>query len=163
MKIVWVPSFFIFLTIISACSPTGRLVVNEVSENTVHVKTINFVQLKPTIDVDPKLLAVVQDEVEGHVLEDEVFSRGNELTLSYRIVQYEPGSRAARYFSVGQAGEGSITIDATFTDDQGAVLAKVQATGEIRSGTFGGGSNNSIENAADVIGKYARKHFKPGP
>jgi hypothetical protein len=160
MNIVWLLSLFIFITLITACTPTGRLIVNEVSDSTVHVKTINFVQLKPTVDVDPKLLKVVQDEVEGHVLEDEVFSRGNELTLSYRIVQYESGNRAARYFSVGQAGEGSITIDATFTDSQGSVLAKVQASGEIRSGALGGGSNNSIENAADVIGKYARKHFK---
>lgn len=86
---------------------------------------------------------------------------GPELKLLYRFIQLEEGSQLARWFwgGIGNAGEGSLTIEVFYRDDSDIVLAQIQAEGRIGSGAFGGSFKDALNRAADEVAEYTLKNF----
>ncbi len=60
----------------------------------------------------------------------------------------KPASLPRRRFGIGNAGEGSLTIEVTYADQSGKQLGKIMSEGKIGSGFFGGSSDDAIEKAA---------------
>lgn len=88
------------------------------------------------------------------------FTRGNDLTVRYRFVGFDRGSRISRYLLGGLAGgEAEMVIEAEFVRPDGTVLAKVQSQGRVNAGFFGGSSNSAIDGAVKEIRDYAIANF----
>lgn len=89
------------------------------------------------------------------------FEPGDGLTITYRFVQFQEGAQAARWLlgGMGGVGEGSMSVEAVFSDSSGQRLGKIIAEGRIGSGAFGGTFHNVLENAAQEIARYAAAHF----
>ena len=60
---------------------------------------------------------------------------------------------------VGNAGEGSLTIEAIFISTEGEELAKIHSEGRIGSGFFGGEFSSAIDKAAMEIANFALSKF----
>ncbi len=92
----------------------------------------------------------------------EHFAYGNHLKMTYKFVSYEEGSRLKRYLSggIGNWGEGTLLIQADFTDAQGKHLGSVRTDARISSGFFGGSIESALDMAAEKLVEYAVAHFK---
>lgn len=91
---------------------------------------------------------------------DAAFSHGRGLTVRYRFVGFDRGSRMSRYFLGGLAGgEAEMVLEAEFVAPDGKVLAKVQSQGRVNGGFFGGSSNSAIDGAVKEIRDYAVANF----
>jgi hypothetical protein len=87
------------------------------------------------------------------------FAPGNDLTLRYRFIQFEEGSRALRYLIGFGAGKGKMTAEITFLDAQGKEVAKINVEGEISMGFLGGDFDMAISQAAREVADYTIKNF----
>jgi hypothetical protein len=87
------------------------------------------------------------------------FKSGNDLTLRYRFIQFDEGSRALRYIVGFGAGRGKMTAEVTFVDGQGKEVARINVEGEISAGFFGGDFDMAISQAARQVADYTVKNF----
>lgn len=93
----------------------------------------------------------------------EKFTEGSDLTLTYRVIQYDKGSRSARYWSSGFGGAGTLTIEVTYTDKAGGELSRGNFEGKVSSGAFGGDFSGAIDAVASQIAAYTHKNFRVKP
>lgn len=87
------------------------------------------------------------------------FKQGDDLTVRYRFIQFDEGSRALRYVVGFGAGKGTMTVEVVFLDKQQKELAKIQVGGELSMGFFGGDFDEAISRAAKEAADYALKSF----
>lgn len=82
--------------------------------------------------------------------------QGSDLTLEYRFLQFDEGSRMKRYLTggLGNCGEGSLTIQVIYKDKAGKQIGKIHTDGKIGSGFFGGSSDGPIIKAAEEVAHY---------
>jgi hypothetical protein len=111
-----------------------------------------------TINVPEKVQAKFEQLLAKRLYKNDLISKGKDLTLKYRFVQYNEGSRLARYMTggIGSTGESSLTIFVDYVDSQGNVIGKIQTEGRIDSGLFGGSFEEAMEKAADDIVDYTQ-------
>jgi len=86
------------------------------------------------------------------------FENGEGLIVTYRFVQFQEGAQVARVFLHG-VGDGSLSIEAEFSDQAGTILGKIITEGRVSTGWFGGRFRNAMEQAAKHLAKYAADHF----
>lgn len=146
---------------VSGCA-SNHLIVDEAVTAPVHAQTVK-------LDYQPTGAAVTEDAAaylqrkmqEAFFGNDGGFTQGNDLTVRYRFVGFDRGSRLGRYLLGGLAGgEAEMTIQAEFVAPDGAVLGKVQAQSRVHGGFFGGSSNSAIDGAVKEIRDYALAHFR---
>lgn len=111
-----------------------------------------------TVDVPTE----ITDKFETHLrekLNEAGFKDNKDLTLHYRFIQVNEGSRFARWFTagLGNAGEGTLTTEIKYLDSNRQEVGKVQAEGKIGSGAFGGGFDNAIESSIEEIVGYTKQ------
>lgn len=97
--------------------------------------------------------------LEEALLGDKGFSRGQGLSVSYRFVEGDPGSRGSRFWIGFGLGEGTIAVEATFRDAAGRELRRTKHVGTVTGGGFGGSYANAFERAATELAEHARSHF----
>ncbi len=162
-KIGWIWSL-VLLVFLVGCG-AGKLMVLEPS-GTEHLKisSVNIKEEQPTVkisDEDREKFRQALKEVLESKCGLKVTNDTPDLVVDYRIIQYNPGSRTARWFwgGVGNAGEGSITVDVAFFSSDGKKLGHIQAEGKIQSGFFGGSFSYAIHKAAEQIGDYIKQYL----
>ncbi len=89
------------------------------------------------------------------------YTEGPELVITYAVIQYDKGSRSARYWSSGLGGSGSLTLEGLYSDAVGRTLAKVHFEGKISGGAFGGDFSGAIDAVAGQVAAYTRANFAP--
>lgn len=84
------------------------------------------------------------------------------MTIRYRFVQYNAGNQFTRWFwgGIGNAGEGTLTVEAKYFDSQGKEICVIQSEGKIGSGFFGGSFDYAMDKAAKEIVEYTKANFK---
>jgi hypothetical protein len=87
------------------------------------------------------------------------FTPGDSLTLRYRFIQFDEGSRALRYLIGFGAGKGKMTAEITFLDRDQTELGKISVEGEIIMGILGGDFDAAISAAAKKVADYTIKTF----
>ena len=88
-----------------------------------------------------------------------IFVEGSGLTLRWRYVGFNEGSRFGRYMTAGIAGASKVVLEVEFVDQSGEVVSTVRGEGSV-SGGIGGGSNKSgIDKAVQKIAEYAESKF----
>lgn len=89
-----------------------------------------------------------------------IFTKGDGLTVRYRYVGFNEGSRFGRYMTMGLAGGSKIVLEADFVDGSGKVLSTVRGEGEVRGGVAGGSNKSGIDKAISEVADYAARTFR---
>lgn len=152
----------IVITLAIAACGAGKTTVMKPPTEKFTVASAVIVEQTSTIEVPAKIRKNFQLLLNDKIFEKDGFTKGSELKLTYTFIQYEPGSRAARYLlgGLGNSGEGSMTILVRFEDASGRQIAEIQAEGEIGSGVYGGSINAALNKAAEEIAQYAKSNFR---
>jgi hypothetical protein len=95
--------------------------------------------------------------------ESNPFYKGSGITLVYQFKQYEPGSRAKRFFTAGNSDEaqGQLMVETVFLNAKGQAIASLQTNVALSGGWTGGSMENALQNAAKEIAGYAKHYLKP--
>jgi len=84
----------------------------------------------------------------------------NKLTIEYKVVNFNPGSRFLRYmFGIFGAGKATLTLEIKYMKD-GKVLSEAKVDGQLRIGTFGGPAGSLFEEAGLKVAEYTIANFK---
>jgi hypothetical protein len=82
------------------------------------------------------------------------------LTISGRVLSFEEGSRAQRYFIGLGAGKAFATVECVFTDKaSGRQVAVATFDGELSGGLFGGSSGGAAEGVIQAIRDSLRDNY----
>lgn len=120
--------------------------------------TISIVEGEHTANVSEKELAEFKKRFEKKLYGRGTFDRGSGMTVEYRIVLYDKGSQGARYWLGYGAGEGEMIVEATFRTG-GREAAKIEASGRLSMGSFGGNFRDTYNRVINEIVAYAKSNF----
>jgi len=159
---------FFFLSMValvglSGCSGAKTLMMKP-PDIPVRVSSVSFHEANSILEVPKDMKLTFEETLEELLYSKEGFRRGVELKIRYRIIGYEEGSRFSRWLwkGIGNAGEGSVTVEAKFFDATEKELATIQTEGRIETGVLGGSFKKAIQKAAESIADYTFKNFKDG-
>jgi hypothetical protein len=146
--------------VLAGCG-TGKTMVMDAGESR-KVNSIAVVEGQSTVTVPAEAETTFKNKLDELLFTKGGFQHGDEVTLTYRFVQFNAGSRFKRWFTggIGNSGEGNLTIEVVYSDKSGKQLGKIMSEGKIGSGIFGGSSDDAIEKAAEEIASYSISHFK---
>jgi Domain of unknown function (DUF4410) len=148
--------FFASIPFLAGCVP-GKTTVLAPVETPAKFTSAEIIEDKATINVPADVSAQFKTSLSKELFEKGGFTRGDGLKIQYRFIQFNPGSRVARYVVGFGAGKGSMTVEAKFFDQKGNELAKIQSEGEIIAGAFGGSFNLAVQKTAKEIAEYAKR------
>jgi Domain of unknown function (DUF4410) len=144
---------------VSACASGTITVLTPVTQQADY-KTLKIESGTDTVTLPADARAHFEKRLNEYLYDAKSgFTRGDELTLRYRFIQFDEGSRVARYVIGFGAGKGKMTAEVVFTDRSGNELAKIHVEGEISMGFLGGDFDQAISAAARKVADYAIKTF----
>lgn len=150
------------LTALGGCG-SARTIVAEAPTVKQSFAQATIAEDAATVPVPPEAKAAFVDAVSKALYAESAFTQGQGgVKLSYRFIQFNAGSQFERWFwgGIGNAGEGSLTVEVRFLDQTGKQLAKIQSDGRIGSGLFGGSMQDAVKRAADEVASYTKANFK---
>lgn len=149
------------IVVLAGCG-TGRTFVIKPLETKPQVSSLDVSEGNSTVSVPEEAKKAFHEKLTKFLYEEGAFQRGNDLKIKYRFIQYNTGSQFKRWFwgGIGQAGEGSMTIEAKYFDATDKELATIQSEGRIGSGFFGGDFDFALEKAAKEITEYTKQNFR---
>lgn len=155
----WLSCLFFLIIFLSSGCGAGRTIVMTPAETSETFSAAEIVEDKSTVSVPAEVNASFATKLAQLIYNEGGFSRGPGLTISYRFIQYNPGSQFTRWFwgGIGSAGKGTMTVEARFLDRNNRELAKIQAEGEITSGAFGGSFDYAVQKTAQEVATYAKR------
>ena len=129
--------------LLAACGERGQSrVVLKPEDNTVfQTARIEYPKLKPDVVVPAKVLDRFGRMVTAEMLTQAGFALGGEsgLTVTMWVLSFEAGE---------------MTVEATFSNAKGDILAAIEASGSI---------DDVFVNPAEAIARYAQETFRPRP
>jgi len=143
------------------CS-SSALMVERPPVATTRVTTAALQYDTPTIAVEEGAQQHLQRRMQEAFLtgENAVFQPGNDLTIRYRFVGHNEGSRVGRYLTMGLAGGSKTYIVADFLNSAGEMVGQVRAEGSVGVGIAGGSAKSGIDGAVKKIAAYAQATFR---
>ena len=149
--------------ILIGCGATKTMVLEPI-ETQDTVKKLRIEKDKSTTIVEPSVEKCFEEKLHDQLFKDTGFQEGNDITLKYRFLQMNEGSRFKRWMTggIGNCGEGSSTVEVRFIDNarNAKEIGKIHAQGTIGSGMFGGSLDSAIEGIAEEIATYTKANFK---
>lgn len=153
---IW--GIFIVALLFSGCG-AGRTIVVTPTESPETFTAAEIIEDKSTVSVPAEVNTSFQTKLSQLIFTEGGFARGPGLKISYRFIQYNPGSQFSRWFwgGIGSAGKGTLTVEVRFLDQNNKELAKIQSEGEITSGVFGGSFDFAVQKTANEVAAYAKR------
>jgi len=147
--------------VFSGCG-AGKTMVMTPPETAAKFPAAEIIEVAPTVSVPDEVRSSFQQKLSTALYSEGGFQRGTGLKVKYRFIQFNPGSQFTRWFwgGIGNAGEGTLTIEAVFLDNGDKELAKIQSEGKISSGAFGGPFDLALQKAAEEIANFSRSRFR---
>lgn len=114
------------------------------------------------VSVDTENLTYTQRQLEDALFSGDapLFQRGEGLTVRYRYVGFDEGSRVGRYLTAGLTGGSQVTLEVDFIGPDGDVLSTVRGEGSVRAGLFGGSNKSGIDKAVKKVAEYAATQYR---
>jgi len=114
------------------------------------------------VPVDAENLTYTQKQLEEALFAGDapLFKRGDGLTVRYRYVGFNEGSRVGRYLTAGLTGGSKVVLEVDFVGPDGTVLSTVRGEGSVSGGMFGGSNKSGIDKAVDRVAEYAAMHYR---
>lgn len=146
---------------LSACATATTTVLAPASGGQAHAfSTVQIQSYGDTVTVPGDARAHFEKRLNEYLFAaNSHFKQGDDLTVRYRFIQFDEGSRALRYIVGFGAGKGTMTVEVVFLDKQQKELAKINVGGELNMGFFGGDFDEAISRAAREAADYALKSF----
>ncbi len=147
------------ILLLAGCG-VGKTMVLKRPPTDTKVSSVEVAEDAATVKVPQEVSATFASNLK-RLLCAEKAVKAADLKLTYRIIQFDPGNQAARWFwgGIGNAGEGSMTVEAKYLDNVGREIASIQTEGKIGSGFFGGSFESAIARAAEKIAEYTNENF----
>lgn len=146
---------------LAACASSNLTVEQPMRAAPMRVTTVTLQQDQSNVTVTDDAKTYLDTRMRDAFYDGETpaFRQGNDLTVRYRFVSFERGSRALRYLVPFIAGGSTMIVEAEFIDPQGNVLSRVRGQGQVNGGIAGGSHNSAIESAVGQIRDYAVQTF----
>lgn len=151
--------------LLTGCATGGK--VETLSFKGIPEKFAQSVSIKEgesNVDVPQEHKDYFANELKGDLYGKDSFRPGDDLIISYRFVDFEEGSRAARffvpgpfYFLVREKARASVTIESEYLKPNGESVLKIRVTGNME---HAGSIKTVMEYCADKIAKYAKMYLK---
>ncbi len=114
-----------------------------------------------TVKVEEEYQAFFRERLAENLFGEGGFTEADGMTLRYRFIQVNDGSRFQRYMLGPIAGKGTMAIEIVYLDSAGAEISRVETGGEISGGVFGGSFKSALKKAAKETSEYARSNYLP--
>ena len=157
MKTMHIAAAMLFAAVAACASATTTVL--EPTSNSFKASTITINHGDDTVPVEAEYGAYFRTKLGEELYSEGGFTEGDQLTLRYRFIQLDQGSRASRYLLGPIAGKGTITIEIVFFTPEGAELSKIHTGGEVSGGFFGGSFKSALDKAASEAAEYAINNF----
>ncbi|MGA7823437.1 MAG: DUF4410 domain-containing protein, partial [Steroidobacteraceae bacterium] len=112
------------LSLVLASYGAGKTMVIYAGEQR-KINSIAVIEGPSVVPVPAEASAAFKKHLDELLFSKDGFKRGDDLTLTYRFVQFDEGNRFERWASQGLAGEGSLTIEVGYTDKSGKKLGEI--------------------------------------
>jgi len=104
--------------------------------------------------------AFITGELVERLKDEEFFVKGGKkIKIEGRLVGFNPGSQALRYFVGAGAGEGEIAVEVTFMNDSGGAVAKGFAIGTVHGGMYGGTTRSASKRLIKAIVNFIDDNY----
>jgi hypothetical protein len=151
---------FSFAFLLQGCG-AGKLTVLDPINDSEKAQSLRIKEGKHTLAVPKESIETFEKKFKEKLYKDTSLTEGDDIQIVYRFIQYNEGSRFARYFlgGIGNAGEGSLTIELVFIKRDGTQIGKIQTEGKIGSGFAGGSMDSAVDSAVDVATDFIKTTF----
>ena len=149
------------LMLLASCG-AGRTLVMVPLSTSLRVASIEITEGPSTVTVPDDVKRGLKNKLQELLHKDGAFRKGQDLWLSYRFIQFNPGNQFTRWFwgGIGNAGEGSLTVEVKYFDGASRELSTIHADGKIGSGFFGGSFDLAAGKVAEEIADYTMRTFR---
>lgn len=146
---------------LSACA-SSVLVVEQPYAGQERFTTANVEFDNGGVPIDNDNRAYTQEKLEEELFRGEspIFAMGEGLTVKWRYVGFNEGSRLGRYLTGGIGGGSKVVLEVDFVSPTGEVLATVRGEGSVGGGLFGGSNKTGIDKAARHVADYAASNLR---
>ncbi len=145
---------------LAACSSAKTTVVDP-AEQPIKVAAITVQEARPAVDCPPEVVTQLRDKLTAKLYKPGGFGKGNNLKLTYRVVEYDGGDGSSRWSFNNVAGKGgALTVEAIYTDRRGKEVAKISSAGTVGSSLMGGSIDKAIDKVTDDLADYTAKTFR---
>lgn len=145
---------------LAACSSAKTTVVDP-TDQPMKVAAITVQEARPTVDCPPEVTAQLRDKLTAKLYKPGGFGKGNNLKLTYRVVEFDGGDGSSRWSFNNVSGKGGkLTVEAIYTDRRGKEVAKISSAGTVGSSLMGGSLDKAIDKVTDEVADYTAKNFK---
>ena len=160
--------FAILLLVLASLGCTsGRTMVMAPPSERLKADSANVVMDTPTVSVPPDVMIAFATSLDNALFVGEQgktapFTKGPNLTINCRIIQFASGSQFKRWLAggIGGYGEGSMTVEVRFINSGGKEISKIQSDCKIGAGVFGGSIEEALSKCAEEIATYAQQNFR---
>src|SRR5262245_40191517 len=135
-KILLLSFAFIVLT---GCGG-GRTMVMTAPVTKRTVSNVAIVPMPSSVNVPEDIQSAFESKLATLLYTKDTFRQGKDLTLQYRFIQFTSGNQGVRWLvgPIGGAGEGSLTIEVQYLDENAQEIARIQSSGTVTAGLGGG-------------------------
>jgi hypothetical protein len=114
-------------------------------------RAITFVEEPSEVSITPEVRDVFVNILEEQLFQTgRLFVKGPGMTLRWRVVESDRGSRALRYLVGFGAGQGRFRVLVTLLDERKQVVATKEFRGTQTMGMGGGSFKGAVRDAADA-------------
>jgi hypothetical protein len=154
---IWI-LILLMLMLLAGCG-AGRTMVLAPPETSAKFSSAELYEDKAAVSVPSDVSTSFQAKLGQLLYGSDGFTRGPGLKIRYRFIQFNPGNQFTRWFwgETVYAGRGSMTVEVRFFDSSDRELAKIQSTGEVASGAFGGSFGIAVQKTAKDVAGYAKR------
>lgn len=145
---------------------SGRTMVMNVPAERMKAVSATVVEDQPTVAVPVEVSSMFRDKLEGGLFGGDkeappAFSKGTELKIQYRFIQFTGGSQFKRWLAggIGGYGEGVMTVEVRFINSSGKEISKIQSEGKIGAGVFGGAIDGAVDKCVEEVVLYAKQNY----
>jgi len=160
-------AFILGFALASVGCTSGRTMVMNVPTERIKAVSVNIVEDPATVSVPAEVTNMFRDKLERALFVGEegsppFFTKGANLSIHYRFIQFTAGSRFKRWLAggIGGYGEGVMTVEAKFINSSGKEISKIQSEGKIGTGIFGGAIDGAVEKCVEEVAQYAKQSFR---
>jgi len=115
------------------------------------------------LQVDTALLHTFEETLRAELINRKGFRQGADLTLRYRAVSGNPGSRSGRFWLGLSVGEGDVVMRIDLAKADGTVVMTMDVTGTVTGGWLGGSYAIAFEQAAEETARVVKQTYALHP
>ena len=146
---------------LAACGSSRTMVMEAPSTDNTY-QGLRVVEGDSLVQVPTEARSEIKEYLNEEIYSEQKLPAGDDLTLTYRVIQFDAGNQFTRWFlgGIGNAGEGSLMLHVTFTDNSGIKRGEIQAEAKIGSGFFGGDFSSALARVAEEVTEYTVANFR---